>query len=110
METAIAPIGPAFFVVPTRVRAQQDAAGLEGRGEVTEDPGELADRYVEQRGVRENPVEAGEWQIKREEVLMQHLTIRFSARDTSELARAVQTYRLVAECFELAQIPAGATA
>ena len=110
METAVAPIGPTFLIVAPRVRAQQDAAGLECGGEVGEDPGELADRHVEQRGVRENPVEVGEWQVKREEVLMQHLTIRFSTRDTSELARAVQTYRLVAECFESAQIPAGATA
>ena len=110
METAVAPIGPTFLVVAPRVRAQQDAARLEGRGEVAEDPGELADRHVEQRGVRENPVEAGEWQVKRKEVLMQHLTIRFSACDTGELARAVQTYRLVAECFEPAQIPAGPTA
>ena len=110
METAVAPIGPTFLVVAPRVRAQQDTAGLEGRGEVAEDPSKLADRYVEQRGVRENSVEVGEWQVKREEVLMQYLTIRFSARDTGELARAVQTYRLVAECFELAQIPAGPTA
>ena len=110
METAVAPIGPAFLVVAPWVRAQQDTTGLEGRGEVAEDPGELADRYVEQRGVRENPVEVGEWQVKREEVLMQHLTIRFSARDSDKLARAVQTYRLVAECFEPAQIPAGPAA
>ena len=86
METTVAPIGPAFLVVAPWVRAQQDAAGLEGCGEVAEDPGELADRHVEQRGVRENPVEVGEWQVKREEVLMQHLTIRFSARDTGEFA------------------------
>ena len=110
METAVAPIGPAFLVVAPRVRAQQDAAGFEGRGEVAEDPGELADRHVEQRGVRKNSVEVGEWQVKREEVLMQHLTIRFSARDTDEFNRAVQTYSLVTECFELAQIPSGPTA
>ena len=84
METAVAPISPAFLVLAPRIRAQQDAAGLEGRGEVAEDSGKLTDRYVEQRGVRENPVETGEWQVKREEVLMQHLTICFSACDTDE--------------------------
>ena len=83
---------------------------LEGRGEVPEDPGELAGRHVEQRGVREDPVEAGEWQVEREEVLMQHLAVRRGARHRDKLDRAVQTDRLVAERGERTQVPAGPAA
>ena len=59
MEAAVAPTGPAFLVVAPRVRAEQDTAGLEGRGEVAKDPGQLAARHVEQRGICEI-VEAAE--------------------------------------------------
>ena len=101
MKAAVTPTGPTFLVVATRVRAEQDPAGLEGRREVAEDPGELATRYVEQRGICEDPVEAGGWQVEREEVLVQHLTIGVGARHGGEFARAVQTNRLVTERGEL---------
>ena len=76
VEAAVAAPGPAFLVVASRVRAERHPVGLEGRGKVSEDPGELTGRHVEQRGVREAPVEAGGWQVEREEVLMQHLAVR----------------------------------
>ena len=110
MEAAVAPTGPAFLVVAPRVRAEQDTAGLEGRGEVAKDPGQLAARHVEQRGICEDPVEAGGWQVKREKVLVQHLTIRLGARHGGELGRSVEADRLVAERGEPAEIPAGPAA
>ena len=76
VEAAVAAPGPAFLVVASQVRAERHPVGLEGRGKVSEDPGELTGRHVEQRGVREAPVEAGGWQVEREEVLMQHLAVR----------------------------------
>ena len=93
MKAAVAPTGPTFLVVAPRVRAEEDSAGFEGRREVAEDPGELATRHVEQRGICEDPVEAGGWQVEREEVLVQHLTIRVGARHRGELSRAVQADR-----------------
>ena len=107
METSVALAGPAFLVAAPRVRGEQHAIGLEGRGEVPEDPRELAARHMEQRGVREDPVESGERQVEREEVLVQHLAIRLGARHGDELARSVQTDHNVAECGEPAQVPAG---
>ena len=100
MEAAVAPTRPALLVATARVRAEQHPAGSEGCGEVPEDPGELAARHVEQRGVREDPVEAGGGQVEREEILVQHLARRLGARHRDKLARAVQPDRLVAECGE----------
>ena len=105
METSVSSNNPPFLIVASRVRAQQDTTGLEGRSEVAEDLDELTGRYMKQRSVCENPVEASEWQIKIEKVLMQHLTIRFGAGDPDELARAIQTDYFVAECLEPTQIP-----
>ena len=101
VEAAVAPTGPTFLVVAPRVRAEQDATGLEGRREVAEDRGELATWHVEQGGICEDPVEAGGWQVEREEVLVQHLTIRVGARHGGEFARAVQANRLMTERGEL---------
>ena len=86
METSISSIDPAFLVVASRVRTQKDSTVLESRGEVAEYLGELTGRYMKERGVGENPVESGERQIKPEKVLMQHLTIRFGAGDSDQLA------------------------
>ena len=47
MEATVAPTGPAFLVVTPGVRTEQDAAGFECRGEVAEDPGQLAARHME---------------------------------------------------------------
>ena len=110
METSVSSIDPPFLIVASRVRAQQDTIRLEGRSEVVKDLGELTDRHMKQRSVCEYPVEASEWQIKLEKILMQHLTIRFGAGDPDELARAIQTYYFVAECLEPTQIPTGSAA
>ena len=110
MEAAVAPTGPAFLVIAPRVRAEQDTAGLEGCGEVAEDPGQLAARHVEQRGICEDPVETGGWQVKREKVLVQQLTIRLGSRHGGEFGRSVEADRLVAERGEPAEIPAGPAA
>ena len=107
VEAAVAAAGPALLVTAPRVRAEQDAAGPEGRGEVFEDARQLAARHVEQRGIREHPVEAGRRQVERQEVLVQHLAAGPGARHGNERARAVEADDLVAERGEPAQVPAG---
>ena len=76
MEAAVAATSPTLLVAAPRVRAEQHSAGSEGRNEVPEDPGELAARHVEQRCVREDPLEADGRQVEREEVLVQSLSAR----------------------------------
>src|SRR5215468_3652450 len=57
-EAAVAAAAPAFLVVAARVRAEQDAARFQGRGDLEEHARQLAARHMEQRGVGKYPVEA----------------------------------------------------
>ena len=104
VEATVAAADPAFLVLAARVRAEKHAAGLQRSREIGENAHDLAARHMEQRGVGEDSIEAGGWQVEVEEILMENLAVGLAAGDGDQPDRAVEACNLMPERGKGAEI------
>src|SRR5690606_27509041 len=88
---AIAYAAPAFLVISSRSRAEQDTARLQGRVKLPKDPRQRLCRYVEQGSVGEYAVECVAGQFQRQEVLMPDFAPGFLASHGDKGRRTVES-------------------
>ena len=110
MEYAEAITLPSFLVVTARVGAEQHALRLERCTEIPHDPRQLLGRNMEERCVREDPVEHSLGQFELQKILLPHFATGGRTRHGHELRRAVQSDRAVTESRERGQIAPRAAA
>ncbi len=101
---AVAFAVPAFLVVATRVRREENAARFERGADLAENSGQLGTWDMKERRVREDPVEARDGQVEREKVLLQHLASGIPAGHLAKSMAALEPDGFVSERSKVSEI------
>ena len=109
MKRAIAPTGPAFFIIATGVRAEQHAARFQSGVQFQQNARQFLPRDMKQRGVGEHAIEMFLRQYELKKILPPYFAPAMGKRHGDEMLGPFQTDRIMAlfdERFEVAPRPA----
>src|SRR5262245_59666028 len=110
MIRAVAPLAPAFLVMATRIRAEENTAWFQTCFQFQQHARQLLARYMKQRGVGEHAIEMVARQIELEEVLLPYVAAAVGTRHYGQALGAFHTDRDVTEFGKHLEVAAGPAA
>src|SRR5262245_46292129 len=104
MIHAVAPLAPAFLVMATRIRAEEDTARFQTCFQFQQNARQLPAGYMTPSGIGEDAIDTAIRYIEPEEVLVPHVRAAVGTGDDGEWHGGFQTHRDVTEFGERLEV------